>query len=53
MKGSYLQLRRFLTQVLRDVPIASLDDVSLRRDTVGQAEVQATVKLTLHMKEAP
>lgn len=53
MKGSYLQLRRFLTQVLREVPIASLDDVGLRRDTVGQAEVQATVKLTLHMKEAP
>lgn len=53
MKGSYVQLRRFITQVLRDVPVASLDDVSLRRDNVGEAEVQATVKFTLHMKEAP
>lgn len=52
LKGGYTQLRRFLTQVLRDVPIASLDDVSFRRDAVNQAEVQATVKLTLYLKEA-
>lgn len=53
VKGSYLQLRRFIDQLLRDVPIASLDEVNLRRDTVGQAEVQATVRVTLHLKEAP
>lgn len=52
-KGSYLQLRRFLTQVLREVPVASLDDVDLRRDNVGEAEVQATIRFTLHLKESP
>ncbi|HEX7888784.1 MAG TPA: GspMb/PilO family protein [Ramlibacter sp.] len=53
VKGSYSQLRKFLTQVLREVPNASLDDVNFRRDAISQAEVQATLKLTLHLKEGP
>ena len=53
IKGSYAQVRKFLAQVLRSVPNASLDDVSFRRDAISQAEVQATVRLTIHLKEGP
>lgn len=51
IKGSYSQVRKFLAQVLRNVPNASLDDVSFRRDAISQGEVQATVRLTIHLKE--
>ena len=53
VRGGYAQLRRFLAQVLREVPAASLDEVSFRRDAIAQGEVQATVRLTLHLKERP
>lgn len=51
IKGNYSQVRRFLAQVLRSVPNASLDEVAFRRDAIGQGEVQATVRLTIHLKE--
>lgn len=53
VQGSYSQLRRFLTQVLRELPMASLDDVDFYREAISEAEVQATVTLTLHVKERP
>jgi hypothetical protein len=50
VKGSYAQVRRFVVQVLHDVPAASLDELTFKRDAIGSAEVEAKVRLTLHMR---
>jgi Tfp pilus assembly protein PilO len=47
VSGSYLQVRQFITFVLREVPSASLDDVQLRRDA-GSERVDARLRFSLH-----
>jgi Tfp pilus assembly protein PilO len=49
VKGSYLQLRKFLATVLTDVPIASLDHISFERQKIGDELIEAKVKLTLYL----
>ena len=44
--GSYSQLRKFLAQVLHDLPMASLDDVSFLREAVSQAELAGRLDVT-------
>lgn len=51
LKGTYPQLRRFLGAALVAVPIASLDDVRFTKQSVGQAAIEAKVKLTLYLRE--
>lgn len=46
--GSYLQVRQFITFVLREVPAASLDDVQLRREA-GSDRVEARLRFSLHL----
>lgn len=48
--GSYAQIRKFVVQVLRDVPAASLDELVFRREAIGSGEVEAKIRLTLHMR---
>lgn len=47
--GSYPQLRDFLGRALAEIPVLSLDQMSLKRESRGAAEVQAELKMTLHM----
>lgn len=47
--GSYPQIRRFVAQLLTDVPIASLDDISFKRESVADAVLEAHIKLTLFL----
>lgn len=47
--GSYPQIRRFVAQILTDVPIASLDDISFKRESVTEAVLEAHIKLTLFL----
>lgn len=46
--GNYLQVRQFITFVLREVPSASLDDVQLRREA-GSDRVEARLRFSLHL----
>jgi hypothetical protein len=46
--GSYGQIREFLKRALAEIPIMSLDQVSLKRAERSDA-VQAELRLTLHM----
>ncbi|MFC3456848.1 hypothetical protein [Massilia haematophila] len=53
VQGSYGQVWQFALLSLRAIPFASLDDISFRRDTIGQANVEARLRLTLYVLETP
>lgn len=53
LSGAYPDLRGFIQDVLRDVPTASLDNVSFERQKIGDAGVLATIKLTLYLRRTP
>ncbi|MGE5639340.1 MAG: hypothetical protein ACM30H_04540 [Clostridia bacterium] len=47
--GTYAQMRDFLKRSLEEIPVLSLDQVSLKRETRNDGAVHAELKLTLHM----
>jgi hypothetical protein len=47
VKGSYPQIRGFISQVLADIPAIALDEVDFRRDGVGNAVLDVRLRLTL------
>lgn len=49
VKGSYVQVREFIDAVLTDVPVAALDDVGFKRETVGATNLEARIKFTLFL----
>jgi hypothetical protein len=49
VQGSYVQIRRFIAQALTDVPVAALDAISFKRETIGATQLEAQVKLTLYL----
>ena len=46
--GTYTQVRDFLKRALADIPVLSLDQVSLKREERGARTVQAELRLSLH-----
>lgn len=53
VQGSYGQVWQFAMLSLRAIPFASLDDISFRRDTIGQANVEARLRLTFYLLDKP
>jgi Pilus assembly protein, PilO len=51
VSGSYLQLRKFLATVLSEIPIASLDHISFKRQKIGDSVISAEIKLTLYLDQ--
>lgn len=49
VEGSYGQLRDFLGRALAEIPVLSLDQVSLKRQSAAEREVHAELRLTLHL----
>ena len=49
VQGSYPQLREFMRRALAEIPVLSLDQVSLKRESRNAGAVQAELKMTLHM----
>jgi hypothetical protein len=47
--GSYAQIRDFLRRALEEIPIASLDHITMKRGTNAESAVEAQMRLTLHM----
>lgn len=47
VKGTYPQLRAFVSEVLAKVPSAALDDVVVKRDGIGTPELEARFTFTL------
>lgn len=50
VRGTYAQIRKFILQVLNDVPTISLDELNFKREAIAEAEVEAKIKLTLYMR---
>lgn len=53
VKGSYQAIWQFALGALRAIPFAALDDIGFRRDAIGDAQVQARVRLTLYLADGP
>ena len=49
LTGSYAQMREFLDRALTEIPVLSLDQMTLKRESRRDGAVQAELKLTLHM----
>lgn len=49
VSGSYAQMRDFLQRALGEIPVLSLDQMTLKRESRNDGTVQAELKLTLHM----
>ena len=47
--GSYAQIREFLKRSLAEIPVLSLDQITLKRENRHDGAVQAELRLTLHM----
>jgi Tfp pilus assembly protein PilO len=49
-RGSYPQVRRFLAQATRELPALAVDGVTFQRQQVGEASLEAQVKLVLFVQ---
>ena len=48
LTGSYTQMRDFLKRALAEIPVLSLDQMSLKRESRNDGMLQAELRLTLH-----
>ena len=48
LSGSYTQMRDFLKRSLAEIPVLSVDQISLKRENRREGSVQAELRLTLH-----
>jgi len=49
LAGSYPQIRDFLQRALIEIPVMSIDQLTLKRESRSQAGVQAELRVTFHM----
>ncbi|HEY0061051.1 MAG TPA: hypothetical protein VGC21_02955 [Telluria sp.] len=49
VKGSYNDVSKFSLMALRTIPFASLDELSFKRENIGETQVEARVRLTLFL----
>jgi hypothetical protein len=49
LRGTYPRLRAFLAEVLTKIPAASIEEVLVRRDTVADREMEARVRIAIHL----
>jgi hypothetical protein len=47
VKGSYLTIRRYVVAVRKEFPDLAVDDISLRRENIGTAQVEAQLRFIL------
>lgn len=50
--GSYAQLREFLKRASAEIPVLSVDQMSLKRESRNDGALQAELRLTLHMVQS-
>jgi hypothetical protein len=51
VKGNYGAIWQFAMLALRAIPFASLDEISFRRETIGEPVVEARVRITLYLTD--
>jgi Tfp pilus assembly protein PilO len=47
--GSYPQIREFLRRSLAEIPVLSIDQLTLKRESRNDGALQAELRMTLHM----
>lgn len=52
VSGSYGEVRDFVSEALRRLPNAVLDDLSLKRENVGATALDARVRFTFYLRDA-
>lgn len=50
IRGAYPQIREFVGNVLKEMPIASVDALRFERKRVGDTLLEAQVRLTIHFR---
>ena len=50
LKGSYIQIRQFINQVLNTLPSIALNDISLRREDITTDQLEARIQFTLYLQ---
>ncbi len=50
VKGGYLQIRKFIAQVLNEVPNASLDSIMFTRQRINDPVIDAQLKFALYLR---
>lgn len=53
VKGSYDKVLKFCMMALASIPFASLDEISFKRETIGDPAVEARLRLTLYLLDPP
>jgi hypothetical protein len=53
LKGSYAAVWQFALQALRAAPFASLDELSFRREQIADTDLEARLRLTFYLTDAP
>jgi hypothetical protein len=51
VKGNYGAIWQFAMLALRAIPFASLDEISFRRETIGETTVEARVRITFYLTD--
>lgn len=49
VRGTYVQMRRFIAEVLDQIPAAALDEIVIKRETIGDPAIEASIRFTLFM----
>ena len=51
VNGSYPQVRRFLSDTMRDMPGLALDAISFKREGGGSAQLQTELRFTAFLRK--
>jgi len=49
VRGTYLQMRQFIAEVLDQIPAAALDEFIIRREAISDPTLEATIRFTLFL----
>lgn len=50
MKGSYVQIRQFINEVLNKIPTIALNDISMRREDISTDILETRIQFILYLK---
>ena len=50
VKGSYIQIRKFIVKVMNAVPSVALNEISFKRDIIGSTDLDAKISFTIYLK---
>ena len=51
LSGSYAAIRQFCEQLLLDMPFASLDEISFKRDAINSPKLDTKLRITLYLTD--